>query len=178
MRGKLDPSRVWHTHVRRLPGRTRIRVRAPRDFAAFQHQASCVLPRKAFTRGLAAPAAAGLSEDPWREAIRVQSSATGWDTWRHLQNWTSVLQTRLMESRGHFRPRFMSQPFEHFASLYDLTPMRRSLEALVDFGGLNSGGTRLTVATTASRAANGDLRHRARSSDHDGPPPRELRVPA
>ena len=39
-------------------------------------------------------------------------------------------------------------PFEEFKSLYTLEPMRRSLERIVDFGRLNSGEPRVTVAAT------------------------------
>jgi NTE family protein len=67
---------------------------------------------------------------------------------RYTQNWISALQTRLIGAPGHFRPRTPGLPFEEFKSLYDLTPMRRSLERLVDFPRLNSGAPRLTIATT------------------------------
>jgi NTE family protein len=67
---------------------------------------------------------------------------------RHGQNWMSAIQTRLFGAPGHFRPRTPGMPFEDFRSLYDLAPMRRSLEQLVDFARLNSGEPRLTVATT------------------------------
>src|SRR5207248_3150944 len=43
--------------------------------------------------------------------------------WRHLQNWASVLQTRVLGMRGHFRPRYLSRPFEPFKSFYDLEPL-------------------------------------------------------
>jgi NTE family protein len=67
---------------------------------------------------------------------------------RHGQNWMSAIQTRLFGAPGHFRPRTPGMPFEDFRSLYDLAPMRRSLESLIDFTLLNSGEPRLTVATT------------------------------
>jgi hypothetical protein len=47
---------------------------------------------------------------------------------RHGQNWLSAIQTRLFGAPGHFRPRTPGMPFEDFKSLYDLAPMRRSLE--------------------------------------------------
>jgi NTE family protein len=68
--------------------------------------------------------------------------------WRHLYGWMGALSTRLLGSRGHFHPRMPSlEPFV-FRSLYDLKPMRDRLEALIDFGRLNSGETRVSVVTT------------------------------
>jgi NTE family protein len=69
-------------------------------------------------------------------------------TWRHAQNWMKVIETRLFGAAGHFRLRLLSHPLEPFSGIYDLTPMRQRLETLVDFGRLNSGEIRLTVATT------------------------------
>jgi NTE family protein len=67
---------------------------------------------------------------------------------RHGQNWMSAIQTRLFGAPGHFRPRTPGMPFEDFRSLYDLAPMRQTLENLIDFELLNSGEPRLSVATT------------------------------
>jgi NTE family protein len=67
---------------------------------------------------------------------------------RYAQNWVSAIQTRLFGAVGHFRPRPPSLPAEDFKSLYDLTPMRRTLQRLIDFERLNSGELRLTVSTT------------------------------
>lgn len=58
------------------------------------------------------------------------------------------MSARLIGVEGHFRPRFPSNPFGPFRSLYDLAPMRRRLEALIDFERLNRGPIRVTVATT------------------------------
>jgi len=68
--------------------------------------------------------------------------------WRHAQNWISVLQARLFGARGHFHPRLASPSSEGFTSIYDLGPMRRRIEKLVDFERLNNGNIRLCVATT------------------------------
>ena len=77
--------------------------------------------------------------------------AAGDPTWsrsfEHAQNWISAIQTRLMGSAGQFHPR-ISPPWESFSSLYDLRPLRSRLKALIDFGRLNSGAPRVTVATT------------------------------
>ena len=67
---------------------------------------------------------------------------------RYAQNWLSAVQSRLFGAMGHFRPRTPGLPFEDFKSLYDLAPMRRTLERLIDFPRLNSGEPRLTVTAT------------------------------
>jgi NTE family protein len=72
----------------------------------------------------------------------------GWDgPVRHLQNWASALHARLFGSPGHFRPRW-APPTGNFTSLYSLAPMRERIRELVDFGRLNSGDIRLSIATT------------------------------
>jgi NTE family protein len=68
--------------------------------------------------------------------------------WRHAFNWMSVIQSRLIGAPGHFRSRLPTMLFEPGRSLYDLAPMRERLERLVDFERLNSGETRICVATT------------------------------
>jgi NTE family protein len=68
--------------------------------------------------------------------------------WRHLAGWMGAIRTRLTGSPGHFHPRIPpGNPFS-FVSLYDLAPMQQRLAALVDFGRLNSGETRVSIATT------------------------------
>jgi len=68
--------------------------------------------------------------------------------WRHLTGWMGAIGTRLIGSRGHFHPRIPpGNPFS-FVSLYDLAPMQQRLAELVDFGHLNSGETRISIATT------------------------------
>ena len=84
------------------------------------------------------------SEPNMWQSLRMPAPAS----FRHGQNWLSAIQTRLFGAPGHFRPRAPGMPFEDFTSLYDLAPMRRSLERLIDFTLLNSGEARLTVATT------------------------------
>ena len=68
--------------------------------------------------------------------------------WRHLYGWVGALGTRLIGSRGHFHPRLPSLDPFGFRSLYDLGPMRERLQSLIDFGRLNSGEIRISVATT------------------------------
>jgi NTE family protein len=89
-----------------------------------------------------------MVEDPWREIWPAGRDTPGALPWRHLQNWTSVMQTRLFGRSGYFRPRFMTGALTPPASFYDLDPLRRRLEELVDFGRLNSGEVRVAIATT------------------------------
>jgi NTE family protein len=83
-------------------------------------------------------------EPPFQNFFRPFTTTS----WRHVQNWMRVIETRLLGARGHFRPRILTQAFEPFSSLYDLTPMRQRLEQLVDFDLLNAGAIRCSVATT------------------------------
>jgi NTE family protein len=84
----------------------------------------------------------------WSEPSSWQPSSVGPWLDRYAQNWLSAVQTRLFGAIGHFCPRTPGLPFEDFKSLYDLGPMRRTLERLLDFPRLNSGEMRLTVAAT------------------------------
>ena len=68
--------------------------------------------------------------------------------WRHLAGWMGAIGTRLTGSPGHFHPRIPPATPLSFVSLYDLTPMKDRLARLVDFGRLNSGETRVSIATT------------------------------
>jgi NTE family protein len=69
------------------------------------------------------------------------------DPARHAFAWMSALGTRLLGSAGHFHPRLTVHPLR-FRSIYDLAPTRERLERLVDFGRLNDGELRLTIAAT------------------------------
>ncbi|MGC2086479.1 MAG: patatin-like phospholipase family protein [Bradyrhizobium sp.] len=79
-----------------------------------------------------------------RAAVPVHSSA---GPSRHAFAWMAALGTRLLGSEGHFHPRLPTAPLR-FRSLYDLGPTRERLARLVDFGRLNGGETRTTIATT------------------------------
>src|SRR3954454_123535 len=68
--------------------------------------------------------------------------------WRHVYGWMGAIGTRLTGSRGHFHPRIPPGTPLGFRSFYDLTPMKQRITSLVDFGHLNSGETRISVATT------------------------------
>jgi NTE family protein len=70
----------------------------------------------------------------WNFPSPVNYGAT---PWRHLQGWIGAIRTRLVGSPGHFNPRLpLMNPFA-FRSLYDLTPMKERMAALIDFGRLN-----------------------------------------
>lgn len=68
--------------------------------------------------------------------------------WRHIYGWMGAIGTRLTGSRGHFHPRIPPGTPFGFRSLYDLAPMQQRIAELVDFGHLNSGETRISIATT------------------------------
>ena len=64
---------------------------------------------------------------------------------RHAANWMSALQTRLFGSPGRVQT---IGPRLSFSSLYDLAPTVAFLRQTIDFGRLNGGVIRFTVATT------------------------------
>jgi len=70
--------------------------------------------------------------------------------WREAEAMAAALQSHLFGCPTIFRPR-LGLPGAGAAdvpALYDLSPLRQRLEELVDFGLLNSGGTRFTAAAT------------------------------
>jgi NTE family protein len=98
---------------------------------------------------------AGCNTDPVDALRQFWAAGSLWTSpvelphpFAHAQNWLSVLQTRLFGATGHFRPRLRTNPVGPFQSLYDLWPMKDRLGRLIDFGRLNSGEARLSVATT------------------------------
>ena len=70
--------------------------------------------------------------------------------WRRPGGWASALQTRLLGRPGMFRPRLFPEMEGTAPGLYNLEPLRRRLEEVIDFGLLNSGGEtpRLSVVAT------------------------------
>lgn len=85
----------------------------------------------------------------WRAApFPTATHAAMWRPWRHMHNWLSAIEARLLGSPGHFRPRLPPNPYRSFSSLYDLAPLRETLRELVDFERLNAGDTRVSVAAT------------------------------
>ncbi|RJF74051.1 patatin-like phospholipase family protein [Rhodopseudomonas palustris] len=63
----------------------------------------------------------------------------------HLEGWMSAVRAHVIGDPSRFYPRF---PSPRFHSLYDLTPMRRRLAQLIDFGRLNGGEVRLCIVAT------------------------------
>jgi len=64
---------------------------------------------------------------------------------RHALNWASAVQSRLFGAAGHLQTQ---GPRLSFASFYDLAPTVAFCRKTIDFGRLNSGDIRFTVATT------------------------------
>jgi NTE family protein len=60
----------------------------------------------------------------------------------------AAIETRLLGSSGFFHPRTPDLDPFRFRSFYDLAPMRNRLMTLVDFGRLNSGEPRISIAAT------------------------------
>ncbi|MES2945345.1 MAG: patatin-like phospholipase family protein [Pseudomonadota bacterium] len=74
-------------------------------------------------------------------------------------NAASAMQVMLCGVPGFFKPRFPPAPLQQRGSLeaisyYDTTPLRLTLERLVDFERINSGKTRLSVGAVNVRTGN------------------------
>jgi NTE family protein len=81
------------------------------------------------------------------------------NTGRDFLNESSATQAMLFGVPGFFTPRIPPAPFQpagtiEAISYYDTTPLRRTLERLVDFDLLNSGATRLSVGAVNVRSGN------------------------
>lgn len=80
-------------------------------------------------------------------------------TSRLALNAASAMQVMLCGVPGFFKPRFPPAPMQQRGSLeaisyYDTTPLRQTLERLVDFDRINSGKTRLSVGAVNVRTGN------------------------
>ncbi len=78
---------------------------------------------------------------------------------RHGVNEASATQVMLLGVPGFFKPRFPPAPFQPRGSLaaisyYDTTPLRETLDRLVDFDRINSGSVRLSVGAVNVRTGN------------------------
>ncbi len=78
---------------------------------------------------------------------------------RESLNEASASQVMLFGVPGFFKPRFPPAPFQPRGSLaaisyYDTTPLRDTLERLVDFDRINAGGVRLSVGAVNVRTGN------------------------
>ena len=74
-------------------------------------------------------------------------------------NEASANQVMLFGVPGFFKPRFPPAPFQPHGTLeaisyYDTSPLRETLERLVDFDRINSGGVRLSVGAVNVRTGN------------------------
>jgi len=77
----------------------------------------------------------------WTEAM-----APNWLPWRQGAQWLAAVRTRVLGRPALFHPRLpklLDQP--GLVGLYDRTPMRHSLERLIDFNRLNAGDMRVSV---------------------------------
>ncbi len=66
---------------------------------------------------------------------------------RHLFAWLNSISTHLFGAAGFFYPR-LPTGCAPFKGLYDLGPTRERLRRLIDFGRLNAGEPRVTIAAT------------------------------
>lgn len=78
---------------------------------------------------------------------------------REALNEASASQVMLFGVPGFFKPRFPPAPFQPQGSLeaisyYDTTPLRETLERLVDFDRINAGAVRLSVGAVNVRTGN------------------------
>ena len=78
---------------------------------------------------------------------------------RGVQNRNSALMAAVFGAPGFFAPRMPPAPFQPPGSVaaisyYDTGPLRATLERLVDFDRVNSGGTRLSVGAVNVRTGN------------------------
>ena len=82
------------------------------------------------------------------EAVASPGSGMGWITeeWRRLANLANGMQARLFGRPGMFHPRADALlDANPRPSLYDLSPLRRTLGGLVDLGLLNDGPIRVSL---------------------------------
>lgn len=110
-----------------------------------------------FWRGIA-------SEDPFKFAPQA-------DSLRRFDGFLSAMHSLVLGQAGFFRPRL--NPFggsdAETASFYDTTPLKRTLERLVDFDLLNDGGMRLSVgavSVTRGDLAYFDTNHQRLGAEH------------
>jgi NTE family protein len=83
----------------------------------------------------------------WQEGVWTPRPSGFSFNLAHAQSWLSAIQGRVLGVTGHFRPRGWISSISTFESVYDLTPMRRRLEKMIDFERLNAGEVRFSVAT-------------------------------
>ncbi len=74
-----------------------------------------------------------------------QATAPDWWPWGIGARWGVALQTRLFGRPALFHPRLQLSGSPQRVGLYDVDPLRRRLEAMIDFEELNSGKLRITA---------------------------------
>ncbi|MET4700656.1 NTE family protein [Constrictibacter sp. MBR-5] len=75
-------------------------------------------------------------------------------SWRSMANWLSALQVRTVGRRGIFHPKPLPELFSGALGIYDLSPLRATLERMADFDRLNGGD--VSVAVVATDIATGE----------------------
>lgn len=80
----------------------------------------------------------------WQQQTAVGQVWTPQGPFRHTANWMNAIQARLFGSPRHVAT---AGPRLTFSSFYDLGPTIDYLNQAVDFGRLNAGDMRLTIAT-------------------------------
>ena len=98
----------------------------------------------AITAALIAGNAPGERIERLQEFWR-QATAPDWWPSGSGARWTAALQTRLFGRPALFHPRLPLSGLPERTGLYDVGPLRRRLESLIDFERLNSGKVRMTV---------------------------------
>lgn len=76
----------------------------------------------------------------WRQA-----TSPDWLPWTGGMRWVNPLRTRLLGRPELFHPRLPLPGSPDRAGIYDVTPMRRCLEELIDFEQVNAGSIRLSA---------------------------------
>jgi NTE family protein len=96
-----------------------------------------------------------------RVAVEANPLSTPWvasfasNSWRHASSWAHALQARMFGRSSMFIPRLPELFWRHHPSLYDLAPLRATFEQFIDFGRLNGGAVRVSVATTDAETGQG-----------------------
>jgi NTE family protein len=90
----------------------------------------------------------------WRESAsdRWWPAARWWgglpEPHGRVYRWSQALRTRLLGCPGVMRPRTLDALLGGAPGVYDLSPLRARLQAMVDFDRLNAGDIRFTLLTT------------------------------